>query len=160
MLARSNDVLTRSDWHDAPLPDVIGTALGAYSSDPGRITIEGPSVTLAANSAVTVSLSFHELVTNAVKYGALSAPTGRVDVSWTVTQARKAGGKVEITWRERGGPPVEPPQRRGFGSQLLEKGMPPGGMVKLDFQPEGLECRICLPLNVATGQPVCNRSCG
>ena len=147
VLARSNDLLTRTDWHDAPLRDLINSALDAYGGEPGRITIEGPSVLLAVNLAVAVSLSFHELVTNAVKYGALSLPAGRVDVSWVVTKGRKNGSKVEIIWRERGGPIVEPPQRRGFGSQLLEKGMPSGGTVKLNFQPEGLECRICLPLS-------------
>lgn len=147
VLARSNDVLTRTDWQDAPLTDVIDSALGAYGGDPGRITVEGPPVLLAASLALTASLSFHELVTNAVKYGALSTPAGGVSVSWAITPARKGGSaKVDILWREHGGPPVRPPQRRGFGSQLLQKGMPPGGAVKLDFKPEGLECRICLPL--------------
>ena len=152
VLARSNDVLIRNDWHDAPLRDVIDSALDAYGGEPGRITIGGPCVLLAVNLAVTVSLSFHELVTNAVKYGALSVPTGRVDVSWNVAMARKGGSKVDIVWSEHDGPPVEPPQRRGFGSQLLEKGMPSGGKVELDFQPEGLECRICLPLSNSTSQ--------
>ena len=147
VLARSNDVLIRADWHDAPLREVIESALGAYGGEPGRIAVEGPSVLLAANLAVTVSLAFHELATNAVKYGALSVPTGRVDVSWTKTTSRNDVGRVNIVWRERGGPSVELPQHRGFGSQLLEKGMPSDGTVKLDFQPEGLECRICLPLS-------------
>ena len=150
VLARSNDMLTRTDWHDSPLRDVIDSTLNAYRDEPGRITIEGPSVLLAANLAVTVSLSFHELVTNAVKYGALSVPAGRVNVSWTSAPARKGETRVEIVWRERGGPAVELPQRRGFGSQLLEKGMPAGGTAKLDFQSEGLECRIGLPLSGGT----------
>ena len=150
VLARSNDVLTLSDWHDAPLRDVIDSALEAYGGEPGRITIDGPPVLLAASLAVTVSLSFHELVTNAVKHGALSASTGGVDVSWEVSKGRTGGFKVDIVWRERGGPPVQPPKRRGFGSQLLEKGMPSGGTVKLDFQPQGLECHICLPLSGTT----------
>ncbi len=146
VLARSNDVLTRADWHDAPLRDVIDSALAAHGDEPGRITIDGPPVLLGANLAVTVSLSFHELATNAVKYGALSVPAGRVEVSWTTSQTRKGAGKVDILWRERGGPAVQPPVRHGFGSHLLEKGIPAGGTVKLDFQPGGLECRMCLPL--------------
>ncbi len=149
VLARSNDVLTRTDWHDAPLRDVVGSALDTYAGEPDRITIEGPPVLLPVSLAVTVSLSFHELVTNAVKYGALSVPAGRVEVSWTASKARKGGFKVEILWCERGGPPVSPPRRRGFGSQLLEKGVPFGGTVKLDFAPAGLQCRICLPLSSA-----------
>ena len=151
VLARSNDVLTRSDWHDAPLRDVIDSALGAYGGEPGGITIDGPAVLLAVSLAVTVSLSFHELVTNAVKYGALSTPEGRVDVLWRTTPTRKDGSRVDIVWREHGGPVVKPPLRRGFGSQLLEKGMPSGGTVKLDFKPEGLECHICLPLSSTIG---------
>jgi PAS domain S-box-containing protein len=148
VLARSNDMLIRADWHDAPLRDVIEGALDAYGGEPARITVEGPPVLLAASLAVTVSLAFHELATNAVKHGALSVPAGRVDVSWTTTSpTRKCGSRIEIVWRERGGPAVDPPQRRGFGSQLLERGMPSGGTVKLDFRPKGLECRICLPLS-------------
>jgi PAS domain S-box-containing protein len=154
VLARSNDVLIRADWHDAPLRDVIEGALDAYGGEFGRITVEGPSVLLAASLAMTISLAFHELATNAVRYGALSVPAGRVGVSWTTPPTRKGGSRVDIVWRERGGPAVEPPQRRGFGSQLLERGMPSGGTVKLDFQPEGLECRICLPLSGATHQEV------
>ncbi len=147
VLARSNDMLTRTDWHDAPLRAVIDSALDAYGDGFSRITIEGPPVLLAASLAFTVSLSFHELVTNAMKYGALSVPAGTVNVSWTVTPTRTGSFTIDIVWRERGGPTVEAPQRRGFGSQLLEKGMPSGGTVEMDFQPEGLECRICLPLS-------------
>ena len=132
VLARSNDVLTRTDWHDAPLRDVIDSALAAHGGEPGCITVEGPSVLLGASLAVAVSLSFHELATNAVKYGALSVPAGRVEVSWTISRPRK-GGKVDIVWREHGGPAVEPPVRRGFGSNLLEKGIPACGTVKLEF---------------------------
>ena len=150
VLARSNDVLTRADWHDAPLRDVIDSALAAHGGEPGRITIDGPPVLLGASLAVTVSLSFHELATNAVKYGALSVPAGRVEVSWTTSQTRKGAGRVDILWREHGGPTVQPPSRRGFGSHLLEKGIPAGGTMKLDFQPRGLECRMCLPLGGPT----------
>ena len=93
-----------------------------------------------------MSLVFHELATNAAKYGALSVPTGRVDVGWTVIPGRPGGQRVEIVWRERGGPPVRQPTSRGFGSQLLDRGIPAGGTVRLDYLPAGLECRIVLPL--------------
>ena len=147
VLARANDVLIAAHWHEAPLRDVIGSALEAYGGEPGRITIEGPPVLLAASLGVTVSLAFHELATNALKYGALSTPDGRVDVSWTIAPAREGGASVDVLWRESGGPRVEPPGRRGFGSQLLERGMPSGGTVQLDFRPAGVECRIGLPLS-------------
>ncbi len=154
VLARSNEVLTRADWHDAPLREAIESALAAHGDEPGRIIVEGPAVLLGASLAVAVSLSFHELATNAVKYGALSVPAGRVEVSWATSRTRKGACKVDIAWREHGGPTVGPPVRRGFGSQLLEKGMPSGGTVRLDFQPGGLECRMCLPLSGATHQEV------
>ena len=147
-LARSHDVLIRSGWEDAPLRDVIEGALAAYEGEPGRITVEGLPVLLGANLVVTVSLAFHELATNAVKHGALSVPDGSVNVAWTIDPAKRSARQIRIVWRERGGPPVERPERRGFGSQLLEQGIrsQAGGTVRLDFQPEGLECRICLPL--------------
>ena len=152
VLARSNDVLTRADWHDTKLRDVIESALAALGGEPGRIIVEGPSVLLGANVAVAVSLSFHELATNAVKYGALSVPAGQVEILWTTNQPRKGAYKVDIVWRERGGPTVSPPVRRGFGSNLLEKGIPCGGTVKLEFRPEGLECCMCLPLSSSAEQ--------
>ena len=154
VLARSNSVLTRADWQDTPLREVIESALAAHDDEPGRINVEGPAVLLGSNLAVAVSLSFHELATNAVKYGALSVPAGQVQISWTISRTRKGGRKVDIVWGERGGPAVKPPARRGFGSQLLEKGIPSGGTVKLDFQPDGLECRMCLPLSSPTNQEV------
>ena len=147
VLARSNDVLLDTDWHDAPLRHVIESAVAFYNGEPHRIIIEGPSVMLAANLATTVGLAFHELATNALKYGALSVPSGQVHVSWTTAPARAGSNRVDIVWRERGGPPVQTPEHRGFGSQLLEKGLPPGGAVKLGFQPEGVECHIGLPLS-------------
>ena len=152
VLARSNSVLTRAEWHDAPLPDVIESALAAHYDEPGRIKVEGPVVVLGSNLAVAISLSFHELATNAVKYGALSVPGGNVEIAWTISRTRKGARKVDIVWREHGGPVVQPPSRRGFGSQLLEKGIPSGGTVNLNFRSEGLECRMCLPLSSPPSQ--------
>ena len=144
-LARANSVLNRAEWQDAPLQAVIGSALAAYANEPGRLAINGPPALLAANLAGAVSLMFNELATNATKYGALSTPTGRVAVSWSLKRARSGASKIEILWREHGGPAVSPPTRSGFGTYLLEKAMPPGGTVTLDFQPDGLECRLRLP---------------
>ena len=145
VLSRSHDVLIKAEWHDACLRALIESALGAYGGEPGRITVEGPPVLLVASLVVMVSLAFHELATNAVKYGALSMPQGRVAVTWTVTPSRHGDSQVSVLWRERGGPPVQQPKRRGFGSQLLEKGLAPGS-VHLDFQVDGLECHVRLPI--------------
>jgi PAS domain S-box-containing protein len=145
-LARSQDVLIRGNWEHAPLAEVIEAATGGFGAS-GQITLEGPPVTLGAGSIVTVSLAFHELTTNALKHGALSTPTGRVDVRWNTGPDARGAEKVHVAWCERGGPAVSPPSRQGFGSQLLERGMPRGGHVAMDFQSVGLECRICLPLD-------------
>ncbi len=149
-LSRSHDVLVRADWDEAPLRELIESALDPYGGEPGRITVDGPPVLLAANLAVTVSLAFHELATNAVKHGALSVPQGRLTVTWLLPPAYPAGARqVSILWRERGGPSVQQPTRRGFGSQLLERSLSPG-TVRLDFNPDGLECRVGLPLGTGS----------
>jgi two-component sensor histidine kinase len=105
----------------------------------GRVRVSGDEVWLPPQTAVALSLAFHELATNAVKYGALSVDAGRVEVEW-----RLGGDAVAITWREAGGPAVVPPTRRGFGSRLIERSLPRelGGPATLDFEPDGLVCRI------------------
>ena len=146
VLSRSHDVLIRGDWVDAPLRTIVEAALEPYRGNPDPVTLDGTAVMLAAPIVVAMSLVFHELATNAAKYGALSVPGGRVAVTWTVIPARPGRHQVQITWREQDGPPVTPPTSRGFGSQILEHGIPTGGTVDLDYRPEGLECRIVLPL--------------
>ncbi len=146
-LAGSHDLLTRGGWGSASLTDVVERALSPYAGS-GRVRSDGPPVRLAADAVEMFSLAFHELATNAAKYGALSVPKGQVEVSWALRRSGKGTRRVDIDWRERGGPTVTPPRRQGFGSRLLERGLAQkfGGTVKLDFHPEGLECRICLPV--------------
>jgi PAS domain S-box-containing protein len=150
-LARSHDMLSRGGWEGTPLGEIVERTLEAYAKDgdAGRVSINGPPVLLAPNIAVSFNLALHELATNAAKYGALSAPGGRVEVAWELEhRTRGEPPVVVLVWRERGGPPVRPPQRRGFGSKLLERVMPyeSGGEVVLDFAAEGVECRMRLPL--------------
>jgi two-component sensor histidine kinase len=92
-------------------------------------------------------MAFHELATNAGKYGALSVAGGRVDVTWNA--AAHGPGAVEIDWTESGGPDVSPPTRRGFGSRLVEKGLARefDGQVDLVFAPLGLRCHMRLPFS-------------
>ena len=146
-LARSHDLLINGKWEDAPLLDLVQGALGTHGGQVGHVTVEGPSVLLAANLVVTLTLAFHELATNATKYGALSVPEGSVSVSWRMKPTTSGCRKVELLWQERGGPLVHPPDRQGFGSHLLERGLKQfGGTVRRDFQPSGLECHICFPI--------------
>jgi PAS domain S-box-containing protein len=157
-LARSHDMLSRGGWAGALLSDVIERTLEPYTTDgeAGRVSLEGPPVRLTPSITVTLNLALHELATNAAKYGALSAEGGRVEVSWVLERRAnvKAPPMVVILWRERGGPRVRPPERRGFGSQLLERVLSreSGGDVGLDFAPKGVECRIRLPLALPSGK--------
>ena len=113
--------------------------------------LEGPDVRLPAILAVLVGLAFHELVTNAAKYGALSDLAGVLEVNWAVEGDKER--VLHIKWAEHNGPPVAPPTREGFGSRLLSKVLPTqaNAAVKLDFVPAGLRASISLPLDKVEG---------
>ena len=154
-LAHSHDLLRSGSPDGAPLTAVVGRCLQPYDGATGRITVSGPEVHLPARAVPTLGLAFHELATNAAKYGALSIPEGRVDVTWALeTRAKDQAPSVAIIWQERGGPAVKVPERRGFGSRLLEQGLAQGagGTTQLDFAPHGLDCRIWLPLTSDQGR--------
>ena len=111
------------------------------------IEIEGEPVALTAKQGLGLSLILHELGTNAAKYGALSRQEGRVHVSWRV-EGGDRGRRVCLLWQERGGPPVEPPQEKGFGTRLIERASTYEleGEVELDYAPGGLRCEMVFPL--------------
>jgi two-component sensor histidine kinase len=113
-----------------------------------RISVAGPAIRLSPNAAVSLNMAFHELVTNAVKYGALSNRHGVVTVTWAVNAATHPA-VVEILWVENGGPPVAPPSHRGFGSRLIERGLSRelDGEISLIFDPAGVLCRLDLPVS-------------
>jgi two-component sensor histidine kinase len=127
---------------------VIECALAPYAGPIGRVALNGLPIRLASAAAVSLSLAFHELATNAAKYGALSVPEGGVAVTWTRRRAESGKQLLEIVWREHDGPLVQPPARRGFGSRLLARSLQHefGCTVHHDFPLGGVECRICLPL--------------
>jgi two-component sensor histidine kinase len=154
-LAMAHDLLTEASWEGASLADVVNRTLALHvAGAPERMVVSGPAIHLNPNAAVTLNLAFHELATNAVRYGSLSNPTGRVSVTWTIDR-RTDPTAVEIEWRESGGPVVAAPARRGFGSRLIERGLAHelGGDCRLLFQPQGLECHIRLPFSTKL-QPV------
>ena len=138
-LAAAHDVLTRQSWESASIGSIVAGAVAPHHAADGRLTVEGPAVDLEPKTAVALGLAMHELATNAVKYGALSGPVGQVEVRWTAD-----GGRLLLTWRESGGPPVTPPARRGFGARLLEQGLAEElrGSVRLEFRPEGVLCAV------------------
>jgi PAS domain S-box-containing protein len=140
-LNQAHDVLVASSWTSAPMSVVVDGALDLYRTDEGRIRIDGPAVDLSAKQALSLSLALHELATNATKYGALSAPAGTIDVNWDCT-ASDAGPLLRFTWRERGGPTVSIPSRRGFGSRLIESTLSSdfSTAVKVEYLPAGVVC--------------------
>ncbi|MBP0446357.1 PAS domain S-box protein [Roseomonas sp. SSH11] len=147
-LARSHDVLTANEWSGAPLDEILRRSLAPHGGPPSRVSLHGLPFRLPSTTAITLGLAFHELATNATKYGALSTPEGQLEVRWDLQRGLDGQRGLRIAWRERGGPPVTPPERQGFGSRLLEEGLAYqlGGTVRLRFAPEGLECEICFPL--------------
>jgi PAS domain S-box-containing protein len=148
-LSRAHELLTANVWQGADLAELIRRTVGVHlaNNEQGRVSLAGPAVHLGPNAAVTVNMAFHELATNASKYGALAAANGRVDVAWSLDAE---GREIIVDWRETGGPIVTPPTRRGFGSRLLEQGLPRelGGGVDMRFLGDGLRCVIRLPLSV------------
>lgn len=146
-LSATHNLLTASNWRGADLADVLAMEFRPYGV--GRYELDGPQVALSANETLTLGLLFHELVTNAVKYGALSLPAGRVLIRWSLAR-RPDGQDLMLEWIEQGGPPVTPPSQRGFGSRLIERSLQGemNGAATLDFQPEGLICRVRAPLKI------------
>jgi PAS domain S-box-containing protein len=149
-LGTAHDMLTRSEWEGAALADIVAFGIRPYDGlgSVQRWTIEGPAIWLAPNEAVTLSLAFHELATNAAKYGALSGGNGTVDVRWSLDMNAEPPA-VAMHSCERGGPLVSSPSRRGFGSRLLEQAIAHelNGQTQVDFTPAGLECWLRFPLS-------------
>lgn len=136
-VSQANQILSRQDTAIVPLPELAETALKPFKAK-GDIHIDGQACELPAKSCVPLVLALHELATNAVKYGALSTPTGCVRLRWSVER-----GACHLFWCEERGPVVTPPTRKGLGSRLLSA---QAGLeaVQLDFDPAGVKCRIVI----------------
>lgn len=143
-LGNVHSVLTQQNWDSAELHDVVRSALRAHGApDRERFTIDGPALRLGPQSAVALSMAVHELCTNAIKYGALSVEAGHVDVAWSV-----ADGRFRWSWRERAGPKVKAPKRKGFGSRMIERALALqlSGKVAIEYAAGGIACTIDAPL--------------
>jgi len=144
-LSHTHDLLTRSHWEGADLRAILEHETEAHG--PHRISLNGAPVGLGPAAALSLGMIFHELATNAAKYGALSAPEGRVLIDWGVADQTRP--VLHLTWRELDGPPVTPPTRRGFGSRLIERNVRHdlAGEVKLEYATSGFTAEFMVPLD-------------
>jgi PAS domain S-box-containing protein len=143
-LAGAQDLLTLKNLRSVPLREILARALAPFQERHAeRIALDGAGdIWLDAGKVMLLSMGLHELATNAAKYGALSNDIGTVHVNWLVASVGN-GNRVQLTWRETGGPPVEPPGRKGFGSLLLEQALKSElGGASLEFRPDGVVCSI------------------
>jgi PAS domain S-box-containing protein len=136
-LSAAHNLLTEENWVGASLERVVTDATEHLAG--GRFDVAGEPLRLAPRAALALAMALHELGTNAAKYGALSVEDGRVSIAWSVD-----GDRLRLEWRESGGPPVEAPARRGFGSRLIERGLEADldGRAALHFEAAGLRCEI------------------
>jgi len=143
-LSATHDLLTQSDWGTTPIRAVVEAELAPYARAEGTLELAGPEVELAPNDALSLGLAIHELATNATKYGALSAPGGKVRVTWALDRKDLAS----LRWIESGGPPVAAKRPRGFGTDLIEKIVAHElrHPVDLRFEEGGVACTLYVPV--------------
>jgi two-component system CheB/CheR fusion protein len=145
---RTQAMVTRDPDGGVDLEYLIAEELLAHDARDGeQVHLSGPTIRLQPKPAETFALAIHELATNAVKYGALSQPSGNVDISWHIEEA--SAPVLIFEWRERGGPKVEPPQRKGFGTEMLERTLAFEfkSSATLQFAASGIQCTIIIPLS-------------
>jgi PAS domain S-box-containing protein len=148
-LSRSHDLLTRGNWKSAGLHDIICDALEPFTisnSQRKRIDIKGDNVRFPPKVALALGIAFHELATNAVKYGALSNAAGSIMVKWSKV-LKKPSNDYTLEWRESGGPHIEAPTHHGFGSGMVKRGLALelGGEVQMHYMSDGLVCVMNFP---------------
>jgi PAS domain S-box-containing protein len=146
-LSRTHDVLTRENWEAADLRIIVEQAVEPYSAtSENRLHIGGPKVRLPPRMALALAMALQELVTNAVKYGALSNAAGEIRITWAV-EDNKDQTRLLLRWEESGGPPIQTPARRGFGTRLIERSLAQDldGNVSIEFAPMGLVCTVDAP---------------
>jgi two-component sensor histidine kinase len=145
-MANAHDLLLKADWKAAGLTSIILGAVEQHNTATGRLTIQGDEMEIASSSILCLTLIINELCTNATKYGAFSKEGGQVTLSWTQDEADKS---IIFKWVESGGPTVGPPDRRSFGTRLIEEALPRqlGGRGRLSFPPSGVQYELIVPLD-------------
>jgi len=140
-LSEAHNLLIDANWIGAELGELARTQLRPFIGRDHRVNIEGPPVKLPPNLATPFGLVLHELATNAAKYGGLSDTKGSVTLGWSVAKCDDGRQKLTVVWQEEGGPAVSEPEDTGFGSALIQRGLPDGEVVH-EFLPTGVKCTI------------------
>jgi two-component sensor histidine kinase len=145
-MSRAHSQLSQSNWGKTGLRELLASAFEPHAAK-DSIAFSGPPAEVAPRAALMLSMVFHELATNAAKYGALSCSGGKVAIDWSV-RANGRGLVLAFRWQESGGPTPQPPKTTGFGMRLIQRGIETElqGKTKLDFAPAGLRCEIEVPL--------------
>lgn len=148
-LGRAHDLLMHVSWANASLLQIVRAATEPYDSQgAGRFSIQGPDLGITSAAVIALAMTFNELCTNTTKFGALSVPNGRVTTSWTVDDNKS---RVYLKWSEVGGPPVEAPLRRSFGTRMIQSlGLQLQGEVNLAYEPQGFIYTLDVPLRSLT----------
>jgi PAS domain S-box-containing protein len=153
-LSKAHDQLTVHHWESADLRELLSGSLAPYTgAGSERIVLRGEDIVLRPRAVLTLAMAFHELTTNAAKYGALSVAGGRIEIRWQPVRGENdSRPMLRIDWIEQGGPVVAEPQQCGFGSKLIEGSIAAelGGSARLAFEPTGFCCAIAIPLEAAT----------
>ena len=144
-LGRAHDLLLQARWSSADLGKIVRGATEAFDNpDTPKFTIEGPDVRMASGPVIAIAMTLNELCTNATKFGALSVPAGRIDIAWTLNSATQ---RLHLSWTEKNGPAVEAPDRRSFGTRLVETlGKQLKGDVQLTYERSGFVYMFDVPL--------------
>jgi two-component sensor histidine kinase len=148
-LGRAHDLLLQVSWANASLADTVGGAIKPYESQGAtRFSIDGPDIGITSSAVIALALTMNELCTNTTKFGALSVPDGRVNVAWTIDEQAQ---RLKLTWSEAGGPAVDAPTRRSFGTRMMEAlGRQLSGQVHLAYQATGFVYTLDAPLSALT----------
>jgi two-component system CheB/CheR fusion protein len=147
-MGRTHDLLSSGVWTGAGMKSLVLAALEPFAAGDGsNVLLDGPEIRIGSNAASTLGMVFHELATNAAKYGALSKAGGRVEVSWRVLPHDDAG-QLRLTWEERDGPPVDPSGQPGFGVSFIERSVEYelSGSARVELAPAGVRCLVTIPL--------------
>jgi PAS domain S-box-containing protein len=151
-LSHAHNLLTHEHWEGADLKRLAALVLDPHDPGGNRLRVDGPNLRLKPPAALAFAMALHELATNAVKYGSLSVPGGRVDLTWHLESLDEVR-TLHLAWRETGGPPVTVPARKGFGTRLIERSLAfeLSSATSIRFEPEGVICEIDADLREITG---------